>query len=105
MPAATTEPFRFRRVARRRFPLRTVLAAAVATGAGTVPLVYLAFNTLFALLDQDRQVDCFVSAIGTGGTLAGGALALRERTLDIAAVGGAYAEVLEDAAARHRRRR
>ena len=23
------------------------------------PLVYLAFNTLFALLEQDRQVDCF----------------------------------------------
>jgi hypothetical protein len=26
------------------------------------PLVYLAFNTLFALLDQGRQVDCFVNA-------------------------------------------
>jgi SAM-dependent methyltransferase len=28
----------------------------------TFPLVYLAFNTLFALLDQGRQVDCFVNA-------------------------------------------
>ena len=28
---------------------------------GTFPLVYLAFNTLFALLDQDRQVECFVN--------------------------------------------
>jgi SAM-dependent methyltransferase len=27
----------------------------------TFPLVYLAFNTLFALLDQDRQVECFVN--------------------------------------------
>lgn len=40
MPAATTEPFRFRRVARRRFPLRTVLAAAVILLlAGTAVLV------------------------------------------------------------------
>jgi SAM-dependent methyltransferase len=27
--------------------------------AGEFPLVYLAFNTLFALLDQERQVECF----------------------------------------------
>lgn len=36
----------------------------------TYPLVYLAFNTLFALLDQDRQVDCFVNtarALEPGG--------------------------------------
>lgn len=26
---------------------------------GTFPLIYLAFNTLFGLLDQDRQVECF----------------------------------------------
>ena len=26
---------------------------------GTYPLVYLTFNTIFALLTQDRQVDCF----------------------------------------------
>jgi SAM-dependent methyltransferase len=34
------------------------------------PLVYLAFNTLFALLDQDRQVDCFINvarALEPGG--------------------------------------
>ena len=37
---------------------------------GTFPLVYLAFNTLFALLDQERQVDCFVNvarALEPGG--------------------------------------
>src|SRR3970282_1880485 len=28
----------------------------------TYPLVYLAFNTLFALPDQERQVECFVNA-------------------------------------------
>ena len=36
----------------------------------TFPLVYLAFNTLFALLDQDRQVECFVNtarALEPGG--------------------------------------
>jgi SAM-dependent methyltransferase len=36
----------------------------------TYPLVYLAFNTLFALLDQGRQVDCFVNtarALEPGG--------------------------------------
>jgi hypothetical protein len=36
----------------------------------TYPLVYLPFNTLFALLDQDRQVDCFVNtarALEPGG--------------------------------------
>jgi len=36
----------------------------------TYPLVYLPFNTLFALLDQDRQVDCFVNtarALQPGG--------------------------------------
>lgn len=34
------------------------------------PLVYLAFNTLFALLEQDRQVECFVNtarALEPGG--------------------------------------
>ncbi|HSJ85539.1 MAG TPA: class I SAM-dependent methyltransferase [Acidimicrobiia bacterium] len=36
----------------------------------TYPLVYLPFNTLFALLDQDRQIDCFVNtarALEPGG--------------------------------------
>jgi SAM-dependent methyltransferase len=36
----------------------------------TFPLVYLPFNTLFALLDQARQVDCFVNtarALESGG--------------------------------------
>jgi SAM-dependent methyltransferase len=36
----------------------------------TYPLVYLAFNTLFALLDQERQVECFVNtarALEPGG--------------------------------------
>lgn len=36
----------------------------------TFPLVYLAFNTLFALLDQDRQVECFANvarALEPGG--------------------------------------
>ena len=40
---------------------------AVAT---TFPLVYLAFNTLFALLDQQRQVHCFLNtarALEPGG--------------------------------------
>jgi len=36
----------------------------------TFPLVYLAFNTLFALLDQQRQVECFLNtarALEAGG--------------------------------------
>ncbi len=37
---------------------------------GRFPLVYLAFNTLFALLEQGRQVDCFLNvarALEPGG--------------------------------------
>lgn len=37
---------------------------------GTFPLIYLAFNTLFALLTQDRQVECFqnvASRLDPGG--------------------------------------
>lgn len=37
---------------------------------GSFPLVYLAFNTLFALLEQERQVACFVNvarALEPGG--------------------------------------
>lgn len=40
VPDTTTEPFRFRRVARRRFPIRTAIAAAVVLlVAGTAVLV------------------------------------------------------------------
>ncbi|MGH8873451.1 MAG: class I SAM-dependent methyltransferase [Acidimicrobiia bacterium] len=37
---------------------------------GTFPLVYIPFNTLFALLDQERQVECFLNtarALEPGG--------------------------------------
>jgi SAM-dependent methyltransferase len=39
---------------------------------GTFPLVYLGFNTLFCLLTQERQVDCFVGVaehLDPGGRL------------------------------------
>jgi SAM-dependent methyltransferase len=43
--------------------------ADVATD-GTFPLIYLAFNTLFTLMSQERQVDCFLNverALEPGG--------------------------------------